>query len=473
MWKKYFTAIHEDEVLNILEEKKERARIVVGATDLILEIEKGMHPGVDTMIDISRVSEFSKITLDDEGFIHLGPTVTHTDVVGSPMLREKARPLVQACWEIGSPQIRNRGSVIGNLVTASPANDTISPLMALSAKLVLRSSQRQRTVDLADFYTGVRQTVLEPDEMVAEVVFPAMNSHQQGMYVKHALRNAQAISLLNVVVVLSVQDGVIDKAAVTLGAVAPTIIHAVEAENWLVGRQLNEETALKAGQLAATAARPIDDIRSSAAYRQIIVKTLVSRAIDAIRSGNIQGKLPDHPVLMKAENPGKMHLDQGYYHDADQPILTTINGKQYELKGVHDKTLLRLLREDAKLLGSKETCAEGECGACTVILDGTLVNSCMVPSQRAHGAQIQTVEGLADGEQLHPIQEAFIDTGAIQCGYCTPGFLMSTVKLLEERPSPTQAEIKLALSGNLCRCTGYYKIIEAVEKAALAMSKSR
>ncbi|MBM4348958.1 MAG: (2Fe-2S)-binding protein [Deltaproteobacteria bacterium] len=151
------------------------------------------------------------------------------------------------------------------------------------------------------------------------------------------------------------------------------------------------------------------------------------------------------------------------------PLKLNVNGEPFELEVSAHRTLLEVLRNDLGLRGTKEGCGAGECGACTVLLDGDPVNSCLVLALQADGRRVTTIEGIAREGNLHPIQEAFIEHGAIQCGFCTPGIILSAKALLERNPNPDEREVREAIVGNFCRCTGYQKIVEAV----LALKKNR
>jgi xanthine dehydrogenase iron-sulfur cluster and FAD-binding subunit A len=465
MWHEYINATSVKEVINILGEKRESARVVAGATDLILELERGVRKGVETLVDITRIPNLNSITLDEDHFIHLGPLVTHNDCAASKLIRTRAYPLARAAWEVGAPQIRNRATIAGNLITASPANDTITPLMAQNASVTLASIRGERKIPLREFYTGVRKNTMQADEMLVDIFFPAFTKTQRGTFIKLALRRAQAISLVNVAVILDLKADSVRSAFITLGSVAPTIIHAGEAEEYLAGKKFTPKNIARAAELAMQAVNPIDDVRGSASYRREMVRVITSRALISLRNETEQDTMPKKPILLADRETTPTSSNPR----TDFPavlIETNINGKDYSFKSGYNKTLLRLLREDGLLTGTKEGCAEGECGACTVFLDGKAVMSCLVPAPRAHHAEITTVEGLAEGDVLHPVQEAFVEHGAVQCGYCTPGFIMSGVKLLEEKHNPNKSEIEQAFTGNLCRCTGYYKIVQAVQDAA-------
>jgi carbon-monoxide dehydrogenase small subunit len=152
-------------------------------------------------------------------------------------------------------------------------------------------------------------------------------------------------------------------------------------------------------------------------------------------------------------------------------VLLKVNGKNYQVSIEPWRTLVEVLRETLGLTGTKKSCNEGECGACTVMMDGKPVSSCLVLAMDAQGKEILTIEGLSEGEKLHPIQEAFLKHGAIQCGFCTPGMVISAKALLDENPKPTVAEVRKAISGNLCRCTGYQHIVDSIMAASKMMDR--
>ncbi len=440
-------------------------RPVAGGTDLLLDLHRGGPGDPVTLLDLTAIDELRGITIAG-GMVHLGALTTHNDVVGHPELPIVALPLAQACLEIGSPQLRNLATIAGNLATASPANDSISALLALDATVTLRSTAGERVVRLDDFFTGFRSTVLAPGELITSIDFPAMRDSDAGIWVKLGNRAAQAISVVHLgVVVERDPDGVVHDARLAIGSVAARVETLWQAEEALIGHPLDDDTIDACARLAAESVTPIDDVRATADYRTALIPTLVQRALRTLRDDAAGARWPGRtPCLSHPHPPGRRGHET--VDDATE-ITVTINGDEVAGRGAASANLLDWLRDEVGLTGAKEGCAEGECGACTVQLDGAAVMSCLVPAAQADGSMLTTVEGVAPADTPHVLQQAFVDEFAVQCGFCIPGFIVAGATLLDEIPDPSLDDIRLGLSGNLCRCTGYYSIMQAVQRASV------
>ena len=239
--------------------------------------------------------------------------------------------------------------------------------------------------------------------------------------------------------------GVVTAARVALGAVAPTVLLVAAAAKAIIGTKLDDAALEKLG--AGRIRRLPPDRRQARHHR--IQNQGCRRAGKARREDRLHARR--RKVIMAVL------------------VSTTINGDAVEFVCEPDETLLDVLRNRLGLTGAKEGCGTGDCGACRVSVDGRLVCSCLVLGAEAEGREIDTVEGMADGDTLHPLQTKFIEHAALQCGICTPGFLIAAKALLEKNPDPTEEEIRFGLAGNLCRCTGYDKIVRAVQDAAKEM----
>jgi len=266
--------------LEILARGGKETRILAGGTDILVNIQEGLE-NPPTLVDINCLEELKGIE-EKNGRIEIGSLVTHARIVDSPLLREKARPLTQACAEIGSPQIRSRGTIGGNLANASPSGDSIPALFVLGAVLTLRGPEGEREVPVEDFATGVKETVLGPDELLLKISFPVPAASGRGFFKKLGQRKALAIAKVSLAAWLEVERGKITSPRLALGAVATTVIRATETESYLEGKTLDEDIITSSARSIQKESRAISDIRSSADYRNEMTGLLLARGLEEL-----------------------------------------------------------------------------------------------------------------------------------------------------------------------------------------------
>jgi xanthine dehydrogenase iron-sulfur cluster and FAD-binding subunit A len=407
--------------------------------------------------------------------------------------------LVEAARSIGGPAIRNRGTIGGNLGTASPAGDACVALLAVDAEVELSHATRgRRVIPIGEYFTGFRQTALLADELITAVRVP--DAWRTAWY-KIGKRGATNISVACCAIGLSPAEsprpwpGGGRAVRIAFGSVAPTVMRARRAEAIIEAGGLNEETIEAATAAAMEEVRPIDDHRASAAYRRGMCGVLVRRLLHDLKRRNVETskrrneETSKSQKVKKSKQSGRSAKRQAGAGDValgDAPpgqgrglsnesacgeerwrrLRCRVNGGAVEVDVEQDETLLDVLRDRLGLTGTKGACLEGECGSCTVIVEGRAVNACLVLAAQVEGRTIETIEGLAEGDRLHALQEAFLETGAAQCGYCTPGLVMAAKALFDANARPTEEEMLAAMEGNICRCTGYAAIRAAMKRVA-------
>ena len=275
----YLTPKTVGEVCVFLAQYKKQATVLAGGTDVMVLL-KGQAITPSYIIKLDAIKGLDYIVQDDKG-LKIGALATMADIAGSTVVKERFPLLAYAADEMGSPQVRNTATVVGNLCRAAPSADTAPPLLALGAKLKVVSSAGERIVNLGDFFIGPGETVLRNDEMVIEIQIPNLPPNTYGVYTRTSSRAALSIAQVSaaVVVTLDSTKSSVVEARIVLGSVAPTPIRATQAEEALKGQTINDEIIKKAAGEAMSAAKPISDVRSSAAYRKEMVKALVERAL--------------------------------------------------------------------------------------------------------------------------------------------------------------------------------------------------
>jgi xanthine dehydrogenase iron-sulfur cluster and FAD-binding subunit A len=455
------------EACGVLAEHGADARVLAGGTDLLIEWRRPTTKAPKVVLDISRVRELSGI-VESDGSLTIGPLATHADLQGSELVQKFAPLLGVAAAAIGSPQIRARGTVGGNIMNAAACADTVPPLIALGATVTLQSKAGARELALADLFLKPYQTQAKPDELLMSIRFPKLAAGSRSAFIKLGRRNALSISRMSVAAMLQLGgDGRIAQARIVPGAAFPTWKRVLEAEQMLLGEKPEQKLFAAAGQKVSEEMIKATGRRWSTEYKEPVIAVLVRRALeDCVKVERVVPSAPGNRT--PAHTAGASAPASGARGTARPTALvtTTINGRPQKLLLPAHHTLLEVLRDDLGLTGTKCGCEIGECGACTVLLDGQPVNSCLVLAPQIDGREILTVEGLAQNGKLHPLQESFLDHDAVHCGFCTPGMLLSAKALLDRTPKPTETEIRTAISGNLCRCTGYQQIVQSIIKAS-------
>jgi CO/xanthine dehydrogenase FAD-binding subunit len=265
------------EALSLLAEHGAGARVLAGGTDLLVELGTGPHAPT-MVVDITRLGDLKRIAVADDG-LRVGALATHSDIMRAAPVRELFPALCEAAHSIGAVQTRNLGTLGGNLVSGVPSMDSGPALLALDAEVVIASARGQRRQSLGDFFLGPRKTSLAPDELLIEVVVPRASFGKATAFLKFGLRKGQALALVNAAAAVALQDGRFVAPRIALGAVAPTVMRAQQAEAFLANRPASPETIAEAARIAASEAKPISDFRASAEYRRELMAVLTRRAL--------------------------------------------------------------------------------------------------------------------------------------------------------------------------------------------------
>lgn len=473
--KALYEARSVEHAIRLLQEHPQ-AQIIAGGSDVLVQMREGKRAGVE-LVSIYGLEELRGVSMEKDGTIRIGPLTSFSHITRDPLIRKYIGVLGEAADMVGGPQIRNIGTIGGNICNGVTSADSASTLFAWDAVIELTGPEGVRRIPIRDFYIRAGKVDLRPAEIQTGILI-RRESYEgyEGHYIKYAMRNAMDIAALGCSVNVKLSDDrktFID-IRIAYGVAGPVPMRAVHAEAAGRGLPVTEDRIEKISSTVLEDVTPRDSWRASKAFREHISKVLCKRALaEAVKraeSGKEQETEREEKADIREGNIG------GCADDSEDNSIQTgksryklircrINGVDREAVVDVRASLTEMLRNDYSLTSVKKGCEVGECGACNVIIDGECYNSCIYLAAWADGKEIRTLEGLmGPNGELSDIQQAFIDEAAVQCGFCTPGVIMSAVEILESGKEYTRDELRKLLSGHLCRCTGYENILNAVEK---------
>ncbi|HEX6737138.1 MAG TPA: 2Fe-2S iron-sulfur cluster-binding protein [Vicinamibacteria bacterium] len=394
-----------------------------------------------------------------DGDLELGALTPLQDVLDSPLAYTTTAGLLPAACRAHSPSrmLRGMATLGGEAVTAAHDSELAAALLALNAVFVVARPDGNVEIPAVRFLRDPRAD-LQGGGLVTALFVPGA---PQGAALERVAVLPTAPALLSVAVALSFSGGKCARARVAVTGLAGPPARCTEAEAKLEGTAAAAaDVARAAAAVASVAFR--SDAHAPATYRRAVAPVLARRALERAL---VQARRQAPPEVPRCRPVPPSRLPTALPYFTSGRVELNVNGQPLRVEAEARTTLLETLRR-AGLWGVKHGCETGECGACAVLLDGRPVDSCLTLALRAQGRSVLTVEGLGTPDRLHPVQQAFVDTGAIQCGYCTPAMELCAKALLDAVPDPTEPEVRDALAGCLCRCTGYLKPVQAVLKAS-------
>ena len=438
---RYEAPVSVEAASTLLSEAQGQSFVLAGGTDLLVRM-KGGFVEPDLIVDIKHIAALQEIRFEKDGFV-IGAAVPCAALGENAELRKQWPGVVEAANLIGSKQIQGRCTMVGNLCNASPAADSVPALVAAGAKVRIRGSKGTRSAAIEDIPVGPGRTSLAKGEFIEAILLKKRKNRSADAYLRFIPRSEMDIAVVSAGIDLEARQGRYH----LRGQDRPwrrcpygqDCRGSSRCRGWIQAR----------GEGVASLGRCL--------FRRLPADQRQARHHRISHQGRRCAGAACGADRLSARRRALM---PGIH------VSTTVNGDRLDFVCEPDETLLDCLRDRLGLTGAKEGCGTGDCGACSVILDGRLVCSCLVLGAESENRDIETVEGLADGDRLHPLQRQFLEHAALQCGICTPGFLMAAKALLDRNPAPSEEEIRFGLAGNLCRCTGYDKIVRAVQDAA-------
>ena len=401
-----------------------------------------------------------------DGDLHLGALTTLQEVIDAPIAHEATRGLLPAACQAQSPSrmIRGMATVAGESVHGAHDSEVVAALLALNAVYEVKTPKDTVESPALRFLKDPRLD-LKPHGLVLSLHIPGP---PDGAALERLAVTPSAPSIVSVAVSVAMAGDKCSRMRIAITGLEGRPARVLEAEARLEGTTGDDADRVRCLEQIAARARFRDDAHASASYRRSACVVLASRAI-ARAFDQAGSRRPAPPLRARPALPARLPSALPYFTSG--AIELVVNGAKRRLECEARTTLLDLLR-DGGYHGVKHGCETGECGACTVLVDGLPVCSCLVLACRAEGRTVETVEGMGTPDALHPIQAAFVETGAIQCGFCTPAMELCAKALLDAVPAPSEADVRDALAGCLCRCTGYVKPVQAVLQAAARKART-